>query len=114
MALSATRLDLATLLLGSSAISDHAGWFDFSSSNVTAKEEKKPATSAGPSTNLEDSIRQAQMLRLAGNYTDAVKHLSQLMMVASDDPRVVSEYGKSLAAMGRAQDAESFRTRAEQ
>jgi Flp pilus assembly protein TadD len=114
MALSATRLVLATLLLGSSAISAHAGWFDFTSSNVTAKEEKKPATSAGPSTNLEDSIRQAQMLRLAGNYTDAVKHLSQLMMVASDDPRVVSEYGKSLAAMGRAQDAVSFLTRAEQ
>jgi Flp pilus assembly protein TadD len=117
MALSATRLVLATMLLGSSAIGAHAGWFDFSSSKATAKEEKKAAaaaTSAGPSTNLEDSIRQAQMLRLAGNYTDAVKHLSQLMMVASDDPRVVSEYGKSLAAMGRAQDAVNFLTRAEQ
>ena len=29
------------------------------------------------------------MLRLAGQYPEAIKHLSQLMMVASDDPRVV-------------------------
>ena len=38
--------------------------------------------------------------------------LSQLMLVASDDPRVVSEYGKTLAQKGRAQEAVQFLTRA--
>jgi hypothetical protein len=54
------------------------------------------------------------MLRLAGNYEEAVHHLSQLMLVASDDPRVLGEYGKTLAQMGRAQDAVQFLTRAQQ
>jgi hypothetical protein len=54
------------------------------------------------------------MLRLAGLYPDAIKHLSQLMMVASDDGRVISEYGKTLASMGRASDAVNFLTRAQQ
>ncbi|HEU0096558.1 MAG TPA: hypothetical protein VFQ52_08890, partial [Rhizomicrobium sp.] len=63
---------------------------------------------------LDDSIRQAQMLRLAGSYPEAIKHLSQLMLVAADDSRVISEYGKTLTAMGRAQEAVNFLTRAEQ
>ena len=54
------------------------------------------------------------MLRLAGNYSEAINHLSQLMLVAADDPRVVSEYGKTLVAMGRADEAEKFLTRAQQ
>ena len=45
---------------------------------------------------------------------EAIRHLSQLMMVASDDPRVVSEYGKTLASMGRAQEAVNFLTRAQE
>ncbi|MCX7282024.1 MAG: hypothetical protein NTX21_10895 [Alphaproteobacteria bacterium] len=93
----ATRITLSTMLLGSSAISAHAGCFNSASS-----------------TNLETSIQQALALRLSGNYAEAVKYLSQLMMVASDDPGVVSEYGKTLAAMGRAQDAVNFLTRAVQ
>ena len=36
------------------------------------------------------------------------------MLVASDDARVVGEYGKTLAAMGRATDAVKFLTRAQQ
>ena len=67
-----------------------------------------------PAPTLDGSIRQAQLLRLAGQYPDAIKHLSQLMMVASDDYRVVSEYGKTLAAMGRAQEALNFLGRAQQ
>jgi Flp pilus assembly protein TadD len=67
-----------------------------------------------PAGNLEDSVRQAQLLRVSGKYQDAIRHLSQLMMVASDDPRVVSEYGKTLAAMGRAHEAVNFLTRAQQ
>ncbi|MBW8707936.1 MAG: tetratricopeptide repeat protein [Alphaproteobacteria bacterium] len=117
MALSATRLVLATMLLGTSAISAHAGWFDFGSSQKAPVKDERSAVSAGsalPGTSLDDSVRQAQALRLAGSYPEAIKHLSQVMMIASDDPRVVSEYGKTLAAMGRAQDAVNFLTRAGQ
>jgi Flp pilus assembly protein TadD len=109
---------LLMLFLGCTALSSgaQAGWFDLGSDKPQAKpvqpeaKEKAPA----PAANLDDSIRQAQLLRLAGSYPEAIKHLSQLMMVAADDPRVVSEYGKTLAAMGRASDAVNFLTRAEQ
>ena len=63
-------------------------------------------------TDLEGGIRQAQLMRYAGKYDDALHTLSQLMLVASDDPRVVSEYGKTLAQKGRAQDAVEFLNRA--
>jgi Flp pilus assembly protein TadD len=63
-------------------------------------------------TDLEGGVRQARMMRLGGHYDDAIHTLSQLMLVASDDPRVVSEYGKTLAEKGRAQDAVEFLNRA--
>jgi Flp pilus assembly protein TadD len=122
----ATRFSfpLAVLLLGCTAMSSNAGWFDFGSKpdapvkdNVPQKDNVKDSKAAAaplPGVSLDDSIRQAQMLRLAGSYPEAIKHLSQVMMVASDDPRVVSEYGKTLAAMGRADDAVNFLTRAQQ
>src|SRR4051812_23380450 len=110
MAISAIRRAplAALLMLGCSVIAApaQAGWFDIDSkpaakantkTDVKAKEQQ---AAVQPATTLEDSIQQAQMLRLAGNYPEAIKHLSQLMMVASDDPRVISEYGKALAAMG--------------
>ena len=110
----ATRIALSIMLLGSSAIGAQAGWFSSDSKKDAGKDEKSAATASAPGTNLETSIQQARALRLSGNYAEAVKHLSQLMMVASDDPGVVSEYGKTLAAMGRAQDAVNFLTRAGQ
>jgi Flp pilus assembly protein TadD len=82
------------------------------SSGKNSKDAKDSKTA--PAESLDDSIRQARMLRLAGSYPEAIKHLSQLMMVAADDSRVVSEYGKTLTAMGRAQEAVNFLTRAEQ
>ncbi|HEY0265864.1 MAG TPA: tetratricopeptide repeat protein [Rhizomicrobium sp.] len=119
---------LAVLFLGCTALtgSAYAGWFDFGSdkpqtaakaANPDAKDTrdgKDTKDKVLPAQTLDDSIRQAQMLRLAGSYPDAIKHLSQLMMVAADDPRVVSEYGKTLAAMGRAEDAVNFLNRAQQ
>jgi len=104
------------LMLGCAVVPAHAGLFSSDPKPAAKVEEKSAAaaTTAAPATTLEDSIRQAQMLRLAGLYPDAVKHLSQLMMVASDDGRVISEYGKTLAAMGRASDAVNFLTRAQQ
>ena len=111
------------LMLGCTILPAQAGWFG-SDGKPAQKADSKPAAPATtqpnlssanlPSTNLEDSIRQAQLLRLAGQYPEAVKHLSQLMMLASDDPRVISEYGKTLASMGRASDAVNFLTRAQQ
>jgi Flp pilus assembly protein TadD len=119
MAVSAIRkASLAALLmLGAATVPAHAGWFDLGSN---AKTEAKPAGKANAKeaaqagTTLEDSIQEARMLRLAGSYPEAIKNLSQLMMVASDDPHVISEYGKTLASMGRASDAVNFLTRAQQ
>src|SRR4051812_7975101 len=110
MAFSAIRKAPLAVMLMLSCAPAHAGWF---SSDPATKAESKPAVQQ-PATNLEDSIRQAQMLRLAGQYPEAIKHLSQLMMLASDDSRVISEYGKTLTSMGRASDAVNFLTRAQQ
>ncbi len=63
-------------------------------------------------TDIESNVRQAQAQRLTGHYDEAIHTLSQLMLVASDDPRVVGEYGKTLTEKGRAQDAVQFLTRA--
>ena len=110
MAFSAIRKAPLAVMLMLGCAPAHAGWF---SSDPAPKVESKPAVQQ-PANNLEDSIRQAQMLRLAAQYPEAIKHLSQLMMLASDDGRVVSEYGKTLASMGRASDAVNFLTRAQQ
>ena len=77
-----------------------------------AEADAAAAIAKDPATDIESGVRQAQLLRLAGNYDGAVHILSQLMMVAADDGRVVSEYGKTLTAQGRAKDAVPFLTRA--
>lgn len=110
---------LALCLLASTAMSGgaQAGWFDFGGKTDkadAAKTDDRGDAKLKPAADLEGSIRQAQMLRLAGNYDEAIKHLSQLMLFSADDGRVVSEYGKTLAAMGRAQEAVNFLTRAQQ
>ena len=64
------------------------------------------------SGNLDGEIRHAQLLRTQGDYAGAVHVLSQLMMIAADDPRVVGEYGKVLIQQGRASDAQQFLSRA--
>ena len=106
----------ATALLGATAL---AGCASTSIASLTggktaAEAQKQAAATPDKSTptDLEGGIRQAQLLRQAGHYDDAIKILSQLMLVASDDPRVVAEYGKSLAQQGRAQEAVEFLNRA--
>lgn len=64
-----------------------------------------------PST-LDGEIARAHMLRTKGNYADAAKALAQLMLVAPDNPQVVSEYGKALTEEGRPQEAVPFLKRA--
>lgn len=122
MAQSATRFAsaLTILLLGSTALcgSAQAGWFDFDSKAESAAANSRSAVvksdTVKPAETLDGSIEQARGLRQAGNYAEAIKHLSQLMIVASDDGRVVSEYGKALVETGRAQEGVNFLTRAEQ
>ncbi len=111
---------LALLLLGCTALGStaQAGWL-FGDSKKEVKKESgtesvKAGTAVQPAETLDGSIRQAQLLRVDGNYSEAIRHLSQLMMVASDDHRVINEYGKTLAAMGRASEAVNFLTRAQQ
>jgi Flp pilus assembly protein TadD len=62
--------------------------------------------------NLDGEIRRAQLLRGKGDYKDAARSLSQLMIVAPDDPRVVGEFGKVMVQEGRCADALAFLKRA--
>jgi len=104
---------LVALLLSCSALSSsaQAGWFSSDPKPAEApKKDDKPA----PVATLEDSIREAQQLRLNGKYSEAINHLSQMMLVAADDGRVIAEYGKTLVSMGRAEEGQKFLTRAQQ
>ncbi len=80
---------------------------------TAAEAAKAQVADAGkPTSDLDSNVRQAQLLRIAGQYDQAVKILSQLMLVASDDARVLNEYGKTLAEEGRASEAVQFLSRA--
>ena len=107
---------LIAFLLGCSALSNvaQAGWFDAQSKPSAPVVQKDDKTKPLPAVTLDDSIREAQMLRLAGNYQEALNHLSQLMLVAADDAHVIAEYGKTLVSMGRSDEAEKFLTRAQE
>ena len=45
------------------------------------------ASSGALPTDVDSGVHQAQQARLAGRYDDAIHTLSQLMLLASDDPR---------------------------
>jgi Flp pilus assembly protein TadD len=101
-----------TMLAGCSVFS-HPDVATLTGGDTQAGHARKEAAALDKTapTDLEGGIRQAQLMRLAGHYDDAIHVLSQLMLIASDDPRVVAEYGKTLAEKGRAQDAVQFLTR---
>ena len=102
---------LASLLLCGSVLagcaSDNSGVLG----NIGQHKNVSASTGALP-TDGDSGVRQAQQARLAGRYDDAIHTLSQLMLLASDDPRVVGEYGKALVEKGRAREAVQFLTRA--
>ena len=83
---------------------------------MAAPAAKTPATDANPllSANVDVGVflGQALQARSSGDMTQAIKILSQLVLVAPDDPRVLGEYGKTLAADGRSDDAIAFLDRA--
>src|SRR5512142_3226052 len=57
-------------------------------------------------------LAQAQTARASGDFETAAKLLTQLVLIAPDEPRVLGEYGKTLAAQGRSEDALAFLQRA--
>src|SRR5262245_36346642 len=79
-----------------------------------------PVTSAGALSaltppdmgNVENALAQAQSQRKSGDLAGASRTLSQLVLFAPDDPRVLGEYGKTLVAQARSDDALAFLERA--
>ena len=66
------------------------------------------ATNLPPSTSIESELQNARGLRAQGHLQEALRALAQLVLVAPDDARVVSEYGKVLVQLGRPDDAIAF------
>src|SRR5262245_27592405 len=127
--LATLRLALTLALSGIAVDASAAGlfgWLDRS------KESSAPSTapsSATPSpapkinitqgkasenapTDLDSALLKAQLSRRLGDFAEATKILSQLVLFAPDDPRVMGEYGKTLAAQGKSDDALAFLERA--
>lgn len=78
-----------------------------------APASKAPAASAMPApTDLDSAVRLAVQQRKNGDLAGATRTLSQLVLVAPDDPRVLGEYGKVLLAKGAIGDALAFLNRA--
>ena len=82
---------------------------------ASVRQNPPVAANANPAdlaTEIENVIRDAQAARKAGDLAGAAKMLSQLVLVAPDDARVLGEYGKTLALEGRSDDALAFLERA--
>ena len=104
---------LLALLLAASALTGCGTMGDLSGASkkdIAAK--AKPPSPKEAAGDVDGNLRQAQLLRSAGSYDEAIRILSQLMLAAADDPRVSAEYGKTLAQKGRASDATQFLRRA--
>ena len=71
-------------------------------------------SATGLPTDVDAGVRQAEELRNKGSYPQAAQILSRLMLVAPDDARVITEYGKVMVQEGRTQDAQAFLKRAAQ
>jgi Flp pilus assembly protein TadD len=94
----------ATALAGCSTLTP-----DTDHSNLaTERADRAPANAL----DVAASVHQAQALRTQGDLDGATRILSQLMLAAPDDPRVVSEYGKLLVEQGHTGDAVQFLNRA--
>jgi len=97
------------LLAGTAVIALCAFW---SGASLAGSDSDSAAATAKMPTDLAGEVARAQDLRRQGHFKEAASALSQMMMMAPDDARVVGEYGKVLAQEGRAQDAVAFLQRA--
>lgn len=81
--------------------------------DVAASPVAEPSmlSAAGP-TDIEGAIELAKTQRGSGDYDGATATLSQLVLLAPDDPRVLGEYGKTLVDRGETNDALAFLQRA--
>ncbi|MGN6515510.1 MAG: tetratricopeptide repeat protein [Rhizomicrobium sp.] len=80
----------------------------FAVSSADAQTQTAPTVA----TVLAEQIQHARELRGKGDLDGAAKILRQLMLVASNDPRVLGEYGKVLTEQGHAKDAVGLLARA--
>lgn len=78
--------------------------------SFAAQAEEKSDTATQIDRAYKDAVEQRQN----GDLTGAASTLGQLVLVAPDDARILGEYGKVLAARGRADDALAFLRRAAQ
>jgi Flp pilus assembly protein TadD len=84
-------------------------------SDTRPKGKSDASVTSGPMTaptNIDGAVKQAQGQRRNGDFSAAAHTLSQLVLVAPDDARVLGEYGKTLIEMGRNDDALAFLERA--
>lgn len=84
------------------------------SASKNAANQHQDANAGLPATSLNAELRKAQLLRVSGDLQGAGRILSQLMLAAPDDPRIVGGYGKVLAQQGHTGDAMAFLERAVQ
>ena len=102
---------VAALALCTSALSACSVMGRGETSAMVAPGSDNVAPLATPS-DLTGAIQQAQALRLKGDLDGATHVISQLMLAAPDDARVVGEYGKLLVQENRSDDAAQFLRRA--
>ncbi len=76
------------------------------------KDADKPAEPNLGLGTIREQVRAAQIERLAGRNDAAIQILSQVVLIAPDDPTVLAEYGKALVAKGQPKDALAFLKRA--
>jgi Flp pilus assembly protein TadD/cell division protein FtsN len=121
--LAALSLALSSVAVDASA-AGLFGWRDRPSGTTGASTAPAPApapsnavaqvgkTTDSAATDLNSALVKAQLSRKVGDFVEATKILSQLVLFAPDDPRVMGEYGKTLAAQGKSEDAQAFLERA--
>lgn len=92
-----------------------SGLFGKAAAPKEAAPKESAALAAGAMpvpTDVDSALRQAQAQRRTGDLAGAARTLSQLVLVAPDNSRVLGEYGKTLIAQGRSDDALAFLERA--